>query len=491
MSVVLVVGSEEELSSGAAWCATLATAAGTSAQVIVLGEDRKTLAEHAKRRLAEKTGVSPEDVRVEMVAHEAADVITVAHNIGCETLMIVYKTDEKTFQRGLFEASMTETFWVSIGTSARDAPEQSTSPPSRVFAMCSLPTMLSAVISQRLLGITVTETLCAAPDLESQDVPSAVKAAMKEQDVGGGDLVLCGVDDFDSNNRIYRTALALLEPNGGANFALVHVGHSFVETIAASIQLWAATVAPPMEREQRIELATDLKTGSEPNVEFFGLISASAMLAAFGLLQDSAAVIIGAMLIAPLMTPIVGAGLALAQGNRPLFQRAVWTVLLGFCSALVASILFGWLVLLFQEPRMTGEMLARSRPSPLDFCVGLVGGIAASYARTRKHLSSALAGAAIAAALVPPISTAGLQIAFHVWTWEESPDGVPVLGPLLLVSANVLTIMIGSSFVLWARGMRSDRAYGFTDRWTLRTIALLLTLILLTLIWIIYPRYST
>ncbi len=146
-----------------------------------------------------------------------------------------------------------------------------------------------------------------------------------------------------------------------------------------------------MDRDARRELAQDLEQGSQPNLEFLGLISASSMLAAFGLLQDSAAVIIGAMLIAPLMTPIIGAGLALTQGNRPLFRSALRTILLGFVGALFASILFGWLLLLlFEERRFTDEMWARCRPSPLDFCVGLVGGIAASYARTRSHLSSAL-----------------------------------------------------------------------------------------------------
>jgi uncharacterized hydrophobic protein (TIGR00271 family) len=244
-----------------------------------------------------------------------------------------------------------------------------------------------------------------------------------------------------------------------------------------------------MEREHRIELAQDLQTGSQPNLEFLGLMSASAMLAAFGLLQDSAAVIIGAMLIAPLMTPILGAGLAMSQGNRPLFQSALWTITLGFVGGLSASMGFGWLFWLFQEPQITSEMWARCRPSPLDFCVGLVGGMAASYARTRHHLSSALAGAAIAAALVPPIATAGLQIAFGVW--DESKKGVPVVGPLLLVSINVLTIMIGSSFILWARGMRSDRALGLKVKWGLRTFAMLLVLVLLTLIWILHPFPTT
>jgi hypothetical protein len=122
----------------------------------------------------------------------------------------------------------------------------------------------------------------------------------------------------------------------------------------------------------------------------------------------------------------------------------------------------------------------------IGYRVGLVGGIAASYARTRAHLSSALAGAAIAAALVPPLSTAGLQIAFGVWRLDDG-QGIPVAGPLLLATINVLTIMIGSSWVLWARGMRSDPTSPLKNRWTLRTFAFLSLLALLTLIWIVQP----
>ena len=201
------------------------------------------------------------------------------------------------------------------------------------------------------------------------------------------------------------------------------------------------------------------------------------------------------MLIAPLMTPILGAGLSLTHGNRPLFKSSLITITLGFFGALAASILFGWLVLMVRPTSnnhldwITPEMWSRCRPSPLDFCVGLVGGLAAAYAQTRKHLSSALAGAAIAAALVPPLSTAGLQVAFGVW--DRSAEGVPtgalpILGPLLLVTVNVLTIMIGASFVLWARGMRSDQAN--KSKWVPRVIFLLLVLTSLILVWIVGPE---
>jgi uncharacterized hydrophobic protein (TIGR00271 family) len=480
MSVVFVVGSEEQLSCGATWCERLAAVNHLPVYIAVVGTDRKALAESARRKVsAWRAGEKP---NLELVESDTRAVLEHASSVGCKTLLIVHRTSDEAFQRKLFEESMVRTIWVHAKDVQNASPPDS---PTHVYAMFRRPSLVTRIAAEQILGITPATTLCENVNLNEDDLPSAVKSAMEAKAVGAGDLVLCGVEDATSSDRIFKAGLVLLQQTDGATIALVRTGHSLAETMALKVHQWAASVAPPMERAHRIELAQDLQTGSRPNLEFLGLMSASAMLAAFGLLQDSAAVIIGAMLIAPLMTPILGAGLALSQGNRPLFQSAFWTITIGFIGALSASMAFGWLFWLFQEPHITGEMWARCRPSPLDFCVGLVGGIAASYARTRHHLSSALAGAAIAAALVPPIATAGLQIAFG--EWDESKNGVPVVGPLLLVSINVLTIMIGSSFVLWARGMRSDRALGLTAKWGLRMFALLLALVLLTLIWILHP----
>lgn len=254
---------------------------------------------------------------------------------------------------------------------------------------------------------------------------------------------------------------------------------------------------PQMDREQRKQLADQLEAESKPSFDFLALICASSFLAAFGLAQNSAAVIIGAMLVAPLMSPILAAGLALAQGNRVLFTRSLKTIGLGFVSALMAGALFGTLLqvvpntILEQSEngyRLTSEMWNRTYPGSLDFLVGLVGGSAAAFARTRKELSSALAGAAIAAALVPPIATAGIELSFLLQAIEPL-EGRPlenlVLGPSLLFLCNMLTIMIGSSFVLWACGTRGVHDHSSKERWTVRMIALLALFTVLVFIWIV------
>ncbi len=403
-------------------------------------------------------------------------------SIRCSTLVMVYGSDENEFQRTLFERCSAPAFWLQ----ASGPPPQAA---TRMFTAMFGSSRVTAAASEKLFGFAPAAVLpdpFQQPDDPVGEVVDRVLAEINATAQRVGDLVLVGVDEPARDNPIYTVGLKLLENTCPTSLALVHDGESLKESLGSKIQDWFASVAPPMDRDERLELARELEQGSKPNLEFLGLISAAAMLAAFGLVQNSAAVIIGAMLIAPLMTPIVGAGLALTHGNRPLFRSALGTIALGFVSALTASVLFGLLVrLVLAEDQTTPEMLARCGPSALDFCVGMVGGIAASYARTRRHLSSALAGAAIAAALVPPISTAGLHIAFGRWSGLGAGKS-PVGGPLLLVSVNVLTIMIGSSFILWARGMRPDRKLAAKSRWAPRMIALLLLLTLLVLVSVLH-----
>ena len=478
MSVVFVVESEDQLDCGVAWCQKLVRMGARSLHVNVVGKDRKTLTEHARRRISERIDSIP--VHVEQVANDAAEILRHAEIAGAKTMLFVYRAEDSDLQKELFRRTSTRSIWV------RGVPRDHQSP-GRMMKI--LPNHdITVAVSEQILSVTPSDSLLDHLPETDQHLDVEIGSAIEANNLQEGDLIVCGADDFGNGDIGYRAGLLLLGKPMEASVAIMHGGHSFVESVVTWVYRLAAKAAPPMDREARRELASDLESGSDLNVEFLGLMSASAMLAAFGLLQDSAAVIIGAMLIAPLMTPIIGAGLALTQGNRPLFRSAVRTVLLGFACALAASVLFGWLVLVFQEPKFTDEMWSRCRPSPLDFCVGLVGGIAASYARTRSHLSSALAGAAIAAALVPPISTAGLEIAFGAWNLAD-PPGMPITGPLLLVGINVMTIMIGSSIVLWARGMRIDPTHALRDRWALRMVAMLVLLAMLTLIWVAESRY--
>jgi uncharacterized hydrophobic protein (TIGR00271 family) len=483
MRILVAVGSEEQINTGVAWCASIDGVSAGNLEIAILGADRKALAEYGRKTLAAELNCEPADLNVATIEADANAILTHAEDRHCRSLILLHNGNLSDLHKEVFQTSKHPTLWLRIIG-------KSPSSESQIVSAFQKPSHVTSVVTQKLLGFGPGKTLCSHVDLQRDNLSEAIKTAISEDEITDDELLLFGIDDPDSSDRVYKTALLLIDSKTTTSIGLLHDGYTLPEKIASQVYQWAADVAPPMDRQERIDLSQDLQSGSAPNLEFFGLISAAAMLAAFGLIQDSAAVIIGAMLIAPLMTPIIGAGLALAQGNRPLFRSAATTIILGFLCALIASMLFGWLVLIFQQPVMTSEMRARCSPSPIDFCVGLVGGFAATYARTRKHLSAALAGAAIAAALVPPISTAGLQLAFHVWTWDTNPVGVPILGPILLVLVNVLMIMGGSAFVLWARGMRTDRTLTIQDRWTVRITAFLFTVTLLILTWLLLPHTS-
>lgn len=480
LNVTLLVGSQNQLATGLPWLQRFATTMNLRPDICVLGEEHKTLVLRAKKTLEpfSRTGY------VSSVAAEADAVVEFLSRAKCRLLVMIDDVDDDRLEAEVFDRCGIRSVWLN----AKNPPPDSE---QHVFAIDDAGREESSLISRALIGLNpgleldhqwITRESDDRPtSVDDTKVDHSVKALeLERQRCDVGDLIWMTFGSRPSSEPHYKIGRALLVGSSKASIALVSVEERWNHSLMSKVRHWASHVAEPMDREARLELAKSLAEGSKPNLEFLGLISAAAMLAAFGLLQNSAAVIIGAMLIAPLMTPIMGAGLSLAQGNRPLFQTSILTIAIGFAGAFVSSFLFGLLVRLIHQPIVTSEMWGRCNPSPLDFCVGLVGGMAACYARTRAHLSAALAGAAIAAALVPPISTAGLQAAFGVW--RSSEQGWPVFGPIFLVGVNVLTIMIGTSFVLYARGLSIEGG----SKWATRMTVSLVTLIMLVLVWMMH-----
>ena len=202
---------------------------------------------------------------------------------------------------------------------------------------------------------------------------------------------------------------------------------------------------PQIEREDRIALVDRLQSSAAWNFDFLALMVLSTIMAAIGLIQNSTAVVIGAMLVAPLMTPLLGVGLALVQGNPVLAILSLRSVVFGLGVSLLGGFLVGFTTLSFEEP--TREMLSRGGPGLLDLSVAFAAGLAAAYASTRSSLIAALPGVAIAAALVPPIATSGLALSLG--------DFPLAIGALLLFIINMVTIVLASMASLWAVGFRN------------------------------------
>lgn len=205
----------------------------------------------------------------------------------------------------------------------------------------------------------------------------------------------------------------------------------------------------PLSVDQKAEVIEQHSQASTPNFDFFLFIVLSASIATFGLLTDSVAVVIGAMLVAPLMSPILGLSLASVLGDGKMFRQALLAVIIGAFLAVFLS----WLIstisqmlpfdVLVQVPE---EVSARTHPTPFDLLVALAGGVAAAYALSQPRLSAALPGVAIATALVPPLCTIGIGLSMQ--------DPEISLGATLLFLTNLVTISFAGILVYASVGFR-------------------------------------
>lgn len=155
------------------------------------------------------------------------------------------------------------------------------------------------------------------------------------------------------------------------------------------------------------ELFANLREEARASSSFITLMILSTILATVGLFLNSSSVIIGAMLLAPLMQPIVSFSMGLLRFDYDLLFSGFKSVTIGVLLVLVASSI---LSALLPYENITSEIQGRLHPSILDLIVALVSGIAAAYAKNNQKIISSLAGVAIAVALVPPIATAGIGI---------------------------------------------------------------------------------
>ncbi|MFD2157897.1 DUF389 domain-containing protein [Rubritalea tangerina] len=243
------------------------------------------------------------------------------------------------------------------------------------------------------------------------------------------------------------------------------IGHRLRNGVERLLQL----TVPQLRRDERVALFADIEDKSRWSFDFGSLMILATGIAALGLLADSGAVVIGAMLVAPLMTPLLGGGLAVVQGNWPLWRRCQKAVGFGFVAALVIGYSFGWIGRLMGYG-LTDELIARGAPSVLDLGVAFISGVAASYCLARPKLSGALAGVAIAAALVPPIATTGICMALEKWKIAQ--------GAAVLFGTNVVAIVLGSSMNFFMAGIRgkADQSSAWAKR-----VTILFTLLLLGL----------
>lgn len=152
---------------------------------------------------------------------------------------------------------------------------------------------------------------------------------------------------------------------------------------------------------------------STPDQDFFLMVILSILMATFGLLIDSTAVIIGSMLIAPILSPILGLSLGVVIADHKLISRSFYTVLkslaYGIAGAAIVTLLFN------SNYVENSEILARTEPSMIYAAIAVVAGLAASFALVMPEISPSLPGVAISVALIPPIAVTGIGVARFDW----------------------------------------------------------------------------
>ncbi len=245
-----------------------------------------------------------------------------------------------------------------------------------------------------------------------------------------------------------------------------------------------------ISREELQSRAADLAPAAST---YFILLVVSTAIATAGLLLDSAATIIGAMVVAPLMGPALSASVGVVVDDDMLARRGVVLQVTGICVAVATAAAIGWLlrgtVLLPPGFDITTvpEVRERTTPSVLALFLALGSGVAGVVSLVR-NVGSVLVGVAIAVALVPPAATAGLGIA-----WGH-PTVVVTAGTLVLI--NLLSINLTALILLWLSGYRPhrtdriDHAYGQLRS---RVVMLVVAIAILSLVLggVTYGSYQT
>lgn len=190
-----------------------------------------------------------------------------------------------------------------------------------------------------------------------------------------------------------------------------------------------------------------LSEGARPSIEYYLLTVLSCLIATAGLLQGSPAVIIGAMIVAPLMTPILAFSLGVIWGDVGLIRTALGSLLKGTILAVGIS---AGLSSLIPIAGYTGEILARTTPNLFDIIVAIASGLVGAYGNANRKISNTLVGIAIAVALMPPLCTVGIGVG--------RLDAAVASGAAVLFLINLVSISLAGALVFWIMKIHPSRA---------------------------------
>ena len=272
--------------------------------------------------------------------------------------------------------------------------------------------------------------------------------------VGGVALVLAGVASwfwFEAGFETIVVVAALVAMASGVVRVAVRSGFTTVAPRSRRrrplLLRWIDAKSREPESREAVNAAVFFEGDRAPAdvARFLLMMLLASVISAAGVLADSTAVVIGAMLIAPLITPMMGMGLALVTGWPNRLSRSALLVLLGSLVAIGTGALLAAVTGFATDLETNTQIVSRSSPRLIDLVIALAAGAAGAYALCRKEASSSLPGVAVAIALVPPLSVVGVT--------ADGGDWRQASGTLVLFLTNLVAIIFAGGFVFLLTGV--------------------------------------
>jgi len=197
----------------------------------------------------------------------------------------------------------------------------------------------------------------------------------------------------------------------------------------------------PPGRVARAEIQNELANGIDVGPVFVATVVLSSIIAATGLLRDNVAVVIGAMVVAPLLTPMMALAFAVTVGDLEFGHKAVRTIVIGAGLSFLLALGMGWIVP--GEP--TREILSRTEPHWSDLVLALASGAAGALAFT-SGVAASLVGVMVAVALLPPLVVFGMLLG--------RGETASAFGAATLLAINGISVVLAGALSFAWRGLR-------------------------------------
>ena len=225
------------------------------------------------------------------------------------------------------------------------------------------------------------------------------------------------------------------------------------------IRQWFTRKIPRVPPDIRIQLQQELLDEADLDTEFLVLTVTSCIIASLGLLMNSTAVIIGAMLIAPLMLPLRGLALGMLDIDRLLVKSSLITLGIGIMTAIVISgMVSGFFAL--PEASFGPEILSRTQPNLADLAVAVAAGAVSGFAKIRRNISDALAGTAISVALMPPLCVVGISLSQNALSLANGAFVLYLTNLLGITLSCIIIFVLGGYYMNYSQ--TSQALSGFT-----------------------------